>query len=58
MWTLVDDLTRECPLLLVDRSLPARRGVEALDAPLLLRGRPRTIVRNNRQEFVSLALDQ
>lgn len=58
VWTLVDDLTRECPLLMVDRSLPARRVVEALDALLLLRGRPRTIVCDNGPEFVSLALDQ
>jgi putative transposase len=58
IWTLVDDCTRECPLLLVDRSLPARRVVEALDALLLVRGRPTTIVCDNGPEFVSLALDQ
>lgn len=58
VWTIVDDLTRECPLLLVDRSLPARRVVEALDALLLVRGRPCTIVCDNGPEFVSLALDQ
>lgn len=39
-WTLVDDATRECPLLVVDRSLPAARVVEAVDALLLVRGRP------------------
>lgn len=58
VWTVVDDLTRECPLLLVDRSLPARRVVDALDALLLVRGTPRTIVCDNGPEFVSLALDQ
>ena len=58
VWGLVDDLTRECPLLLVDRSLPARRVVEALDALLLVRGTPQTIVCDNGPEFVSLALDQ
>lgn len=58
VWALVDDLTRECPLLVVDRSLPARRVVEALDALLLLRGRPTTIVCDNGPEFVSLLLDQ
>jgi putative transposase len=47
VWTLVDDLTRECPLLLVDRSLPARRVVDSLDALLLVRGTPRTIVCDN-----------
>jgi putative transposase len=57
VWALVDDLTRECPLL-VDRSLPARRVVEALDALLLVRRPPATIVCENGPEFVSLALDQ
>ena len=58
IWALVDDLTRECPLLLVDRSLPARRVVEALDTLLLVRGTPQAIVCDNGPEFVSLALDQ
>jgi putative transposase len=58
IWTLVDDATREAPLLLVDRSLPAGRVVEALDVLLLVRGRPATIVCDNGPEFVSLALDQ
>lgn len=58
IWTLVDDATRECPLLVVDRSLPARRVVEALELLVLLRGRPRAIVCDNGPEFVSLALDQ
>lgn len=46
------------PLLLVDRSLPARRVVEALELLVLLRGRSRAIVCDNGPEFVSLALDQ
>ena len=58
IWTLVDDYTRECPLLVVDCSLPARRVVGALDALLLVRGRPEAIVCDNGPEFVSLALDQ
>ena len=58
IWTLVDDCTREAPLLLVDRSLTARRVIEALDVLLLVRGRPETIVCDNGPEFVSLALDQ
>lgn len=58
VFTLVDDFTRECPLLLVGRSLPARRIVEALDLLLLVRGAPRAIVCDNGPEFVSLALDQ
>jgi putative transposase len=58
VWTLVDDATRECPLLVVDRSLPAARVVEALDALLLVRGCPEVIVCDNGPEFVSQALDQ
>ena len=58
IWTLVDDLTRECPLLVVDRSLPARRVAEALDTLLLLRGGPQAIVCDTGPEFVSLTLDQ
>jgi putative transposase len=58
IWTLVDDATREAPLVLVDRSLPARRVVEALELLLLVRGRPQAIVCDNGPEFVSLALDQ
>ena len=58
IWALVDDATREAPLLLVDRSLPARRVVEALEMLLLVRGRPRTIVCDNGPEFVSQRLDQ
>jgi len=58
IWTLVDDATREAPLVLVDRSLPARRVIEALETLLLVRNRPQTIVCDNGPEFVSLALDQ
>jgi putative transposase len=58
IWALVDDATREAPLVLVERSLPAPRVVEALDTLLLVRGRPQAIVCDNGPEFVSLALDQ
>ena len=58
IWTLVDDATREAPLLLVDRSLPAARVVEALDLLLLVRQRPQAIVCDHGPEFISLALDQ
>ena len=58
VFTLVDDFARECPLLVVERSLPARRVVEALDLLLLVRGCPQAIVCDNGPEFVSLALDQ
>ena len=58
IWALVDDATREAPLVLVDRSLPASRVIEALDTLVLVRGRPKAIVCDNGPEFVSLALDQ
>ena len=58
IWALVDDATREAPLVLVDRSLPASRVIGALDTLVLVRGRPRAIVCDNGPEFVSLALDQ
>jgi putative transposase len=58
IWTLVDDCTREAPLILVDRSLPAARIVEALDLLLLVRSTPAAIVCDNGPEFISLALDQ
>lgn len=58
IWAVVDDATREAPLVLVDRPLPAPRVVEALDTLLLVRGRPQAIVCDNGPEFVSLALDQ
>jgi putative transposase len=58
IWTLVDDATREAPLLLVERSLTAARVVEALEMLLLVRGRPTAIVCDNGPEFTSLVLDQ
>lgn len=58
IWALVDDCTREAPLLLVDRSLPTARIVEALETLVLVRGRPTAIVCDNGPEFVSLTLDQ
>ena len=58
IWALVDDATREAPLILVDRTLPATRVVEALDTLLLVRRCPGAIVCDNGPEFVSQALDQ
>lgn len=58
VWAVVDDATRECPFLLVARSLPAVRVVEALDTLRLARGLPQTLVCDNGPEFVSQALDQ
>lgn len=57
VWTLVDDATRECPLLVADHSLPAMRVIEALEVLRTTRGLPRAIVCDNGPEFVSQALD-
>lgn len=58
VWAVVDDFTRENPWLMADRSLSARRVIEALEAVLLVRPAPRTIVCDNGREFTSLALNQ
>ena len=58
VWTVVDDATRECPMLLVERSLTGERIAEALEWLALIRGVPATIVCDNGPEFVSQALDQ
>lgn len=57
VWTVVDDATRECPMLLVERSLTGARVVEALEWLQLIRGLPDVIVCDNGPEFVSQALD-
>lgn len=56
--TVVDDATRECPLIEVARSLPAERVIAALDRVARERGYPRAIVCDNGPEFRSEALDQ
>jgi putative transposase len=57
-FTLVDECTRECPVIEVDFSLPGGRVVRVLDRVAAIRGYPRTIVCDNGPEFVSTALDQ
>ena len=42
--TLVENATRECPLLVPDHSLPAARVLEALEFLRTTRGLPRAIV--------------
>ena len=44
MWVLLDDATREVPLVLVDHSLPPGRVIGALETLVLVCGRPRAIV--------------
>ena len=55
--TLVDDFTRECPLIKVDTSLPALRVIRELDHLALTRGLPRQIVVDNGPEFAGKLLD-
>lgn len=56
--TLVDDLTRECPAIEVDFSLPGERVVRVLDRVAAARGYPLVIVCDNGPEFRGEALDQ
>lgn len=56
--TLVDDLTRECPAIEVDVSLPGERVIRVLDRVAAVRGYPSTIVCDNGPEFRGEALDQ
>lgn len=53
---LVDDFTRECPGIEVDRSLPAERVIELLERVGGELGLPETIVVDNGPEFASKAL--
>jgi putative transposase len=53
---LVDDHTRECPAIEVDRSLPATRVIECLERAGAEYGFPETIVVDNGPEFASKAL--
>lgn len=57
-FTWVDDATRECPAIEVDRSLPAERVIAVLDRVAATRGYPGSIVCDNGPEFRSVALDQ
>ncbi len=53
--TVVDDFTRECPLIAVDTSLPGSRVAEALDCLAGRRPLPAWIVCDNGPEFTSRA---
>jgi len=56
-FTLVDDYTRECPVIEVDTSLSGERIVRVLDRLRCLRGLPRVLVCDNGPEFIGRALD-
>ena len=55
--TVVDDLSRECPVLEVDHSLTGQRVARVLDRVALTRGLPDVITVDNGPEFISKALD-
>lgn len=55
--TVVDDLSRECPVLEVDHSLPGQRVTRVLDRIAMTRGLPDIITVDNGPEFISKALD-
>jgi len=57
-FTLIDDCTRECPVIAVDFSLSGDRVVRELEQLALVRGLPTAIVCDNGPEFTSAALDQ
>lgn len=55
--TMVDEFTRECPVIEVDRSLPSSRVIRALEQLAVQRGLPRSLVVDHGPEFISKALD-
>jgi putative transposase len=57
-FTIIDDYTRECPAIEVDRSLPGVRVVRVLERLAITRGLPTEIVCDNGPEFRGEALDQ
>lgn len=55
--TVVDDCSKECPVLEVDHSLTGLRVTRALDRIALTRDLPEIITVDNGPEFISKALD-
>ena len=53
---VVDDFSRECLALVVDTSLSGWRVTRELDAFMAVRGKPSTIVSDNRTELPSMAV--
>lgn len=54
--TVIDNCTRECLGLIADTSLSGRRVARELDAIILGRGRPDTIISDNGTEYTSNAI--
>jgi len=55
--TIVDQYSRECPLLEAGKSLTGKQVVESLDRLALFRGLPESITVDNGAEFCSRAVD-
>lgn len=55
---IVDDATRECPVIEADTSISGQRVARVLDHVGLIWGLPKRIVVDNGPEFTSKALDQ
>ena len=55
--TVVDDLSKECPVLEVDHSITGKRVTRVLERIALTKGLPEVITVDNGPEFISKALD-
>lgn len=55
--TVVDDFSKECPVLEVDHSLTGKRVTRVLERVALTRGLPEVITVDNGPEFISKAVD-
>lgn len=55
--TVVDDFSKECPVLEVDHSLTGKRVTRVLERVALTRGLPDVITVDNGPEFISKAVD-
>jgi len=55
--TVVDDLSKECPVLEADHSLTGQRVTRVLERVALTRGLPEVITVDNGPEFISKAMD-
>lgn len=57
-FTVVDDYSRECPVIEVDHSLPGMRITRVLDRLALTRTLPKILVMDNGPEFAGKDMDQ
>jgi putative transposase len=55
--TMVDEYTRECPVIAADTSLPSARVIAVLEQLAGQRGLPHSLVVDHGPEFISRALD-